>query len=67
MSTAARKARKRRRHAALAAGETALAELLRFQHPRKTPTPWSASLPVSFDGDGAGTLWRRLFRAFGGR
>ena len=36
MATAERKARKRARRAALDRGDTALAESLRFQHPRRT-------------------------------
>jgi len=38
MSTTARKIRKRARRAALDRGDTALAESLRFQHPRRTST-----------------------------
>lgn len=38
MSTTARKARKRARRAALDRGDTALAESLRFRHPRRTAT-----------------------------
>lgn len=38
MSTTARKTRKRARRAALDRGDTALAESLRFQHPRRTTT-----------------------------
>ena len=38
MSTTARKTRKRARRAALDHGDTALAESLRFQHPRRRKT-----------------------------
>jgi len=38
MSTTARKTRKRARRAALDRGDTALAESLRFQHPRRAST-----------------------------
>jgi hypothetical protein len=60
MSTTARKTRKRLRRAALDAGDTALAESLRFQHPRRTgsrgPT-WS--LPVTFDNQPGLWSWVR--------
>ena len=63
MATAERKARKRARFTALDRGDTALAESLRFRHPRKTATHKHPSQRprVFFDGTPIGRFlsWLR--------
>ena len=59
MSTTARKTRKRARRAALDHGDTALAESLRFRHPRKTATH---KHPSQRPRESQGGLWSRFMR-----